>query len=282
MKLPCNVIEDLLPMYYDNVCSDETAAIIEEHLQDCPHCRQIFAHLRSDIEISAEKPDDIKPLKKLQKSYRRKKIIALITFLLVVAIIPVAFYLGSQQSNGSGEFDEKAAVAIGNAFMETIKNGDYENILSQMDPIIMQDNRRKWLKDSRFDEDDLPKIEAIVLQELNKAGEALDALGGVKRYKKVDGIEINLPADRKVYCIVYSVWINGNDESFELYVTENGVWQFGIGSGSVDNPLNEFHCWFIWLCRRDNIGRRYDENLKEYVFYAKETLSPEDLFPYIS
>ena len=33
MKLPCKVIEDMLPMYYDKVCSQESAALVEEHLR---------------------------------------------------------------------------------------------------------------------------------------------------------------------------------------------------------------------------------------------------------
>ena len=31
MKLSCSVIQDMIPMYYDKVCSKESAALIEEH-----------------------------------------------------------------------------------------------------------------------------------------------------------------------------------------------------------------------------------------------------------
>ena len=42
MRLSCKVIEDILPMYYDGVCSEESAALVEGHLKECPHCSHIL------------------------------------------------------------------------------------------------------------------------------------------------------------------------------------------------------------------------------------------------
>lgn len=41
-KIPCKIIEDLLPMYIDQVCSNETKEIIENHLKQCDKCAKIF------------------------------------------------------------------------------------------------------------------------------------------------------------------------------------------------------------------------------------------------
>ena len=35
MKISCDMIQDLLPLYHDGVCSEESKKIIEEHLQIC-------------------------------------------------------------------------------------------------------------------------------------------------------------------------------------------------------------------------------------------------------
>ena len=67
MKLPCKVIEDILPMYYDGVCSKESASLIEEHLKDCTNFSNILSQLQDDISIPKKNVDDIKPLKKIQK-----------------------------------------------------------------------------------------------------------------------------------------------------------------------------------------------------------------------
>ena len=39
MKIPCEVIRDLFPIYHDGVCSGESKAIVEEHLAACEGCR---------------------------------------------------------------------------------------------------------------------------------------------------------------------------------------------------------------------------------------------------
>ena len=38
MKISCNVIRDLLPLYYENIASDETRDLVEEHCKECPQC----------------------------------------------------------------------------------------------------------------------------------------------------------------------------------------------------------------------------------------------------
>ena len=73
MKLSCKVIEDMLPMYYDGVCSDESATLVEEHLKECPQCSRVLADLRSDIDIPEKTVDDLKPLESIQKKWKKRK-----------------------------------------------------------------------------------------------------------------------------------------------------------------------------------------------------------------
>jgi anti-sigma factor RsiW len=39
MKLPCNVIRDLLPLYAEDMVSPESRALTEEHIAECAACR---------------------------------------------------------------------------------------------------------------------------------------------------------------------------------------------------------------------------------------------------
>ena len=41
-RIPCNVNKDLLPLYVDDVCSEESKAIVEEHLAGCEECQDYF------------------------------------------------------------------------------------------------------------------------------------------------------------------------------------------------------------------------------------------------
>lgn len=38
MSIPCEVINDLLPLYHDGVCSNESKTIVDEHLAYCEKC----------------------------------------------------------------------------------------------------------------------------------------------------------------------------------------------------------------------------------------------------
>ena len=38
MKLSCDIVQDLLPLYEDNLCSQATREAVEEHLRECETC----------------------------------------------------------------------------------------------------------------------------------------------------------------------------------------------------------------------------------------------------
>ena len=100
MKLSCKVIEDMLPMYYDGVCSDESAMLVEEHLKECPQCSCVLADLHSGIDIPEKLVDDLKPLEGIQKKWKKSKwtyirrgiCIALAALLLVTAVLTGIWY----------------------------------------------------------------------------------------------------------------------------------------------------------------------------------------------
>ena len=50
MKNNCDIVRDLLPLYVDGVCSQESAKLVEEHLTDCQSCRELLDKLRGEGE----------------------------------------------------------------------------------------------------------------------------------------------------------------------------------------------------------------------------------------
>ena len=51
MSKECDIIRDLLPLYADEVVSDASREIIEEHLSGCPECRDYLNKLKeSELE----------------------------------------------------------------------------------------------------------------------------------------------------------------------------------------------------------------------------------------
>ncbi len=48
MNRDCEIVQDLLPLYIDGVCSRSAAELVEEHIRDCEICRAVFEKMRSD------------------------------------------------------------------------------------------------------------------------------------------------------------------------------------------------------------------------------------------
>ena len=41
-KITCNVIKDLLPLYIDNVLSEDSSKLVEDHINTCESCRAYY------------------------------------------------------------------------------------------------------------------------------------------------------------------------------------------------------------------------------------------------
>lgn len=52
MKISCEIIKDLLPLYHDGVCSNETKAMVEEHLTYCDHCKAELQTIEDALPIN--------------------------------------------------------------------------------------------------------------------------------------------------------------------------------------------------------------------------------------
>lgn len=72
MKIECCAVRDLLPLYIEDLVSDETAALIRGHLNECAGCRKELEQLSAENLVNVENPDrqntdEIVPFKKFAK-----------------------------------------------------------------------------------------------------------------------------------------------------------------------------------------------------------------------
>lgn len=49
----CRIVQDLLPMYIDELCSDESKELVEEHLRTCDDCKRIYDSMKEGEEAIA-------------------------------------------------------------------------------------------------------------------------------------------------------------------------------------------------------------------------------------
>lgn len=73
MRLSCEVIRDLLPLYYDKVCSKESSSLIEEHLAECPQCEDELQKLKMNFENPTISDGRIKVMKNISAKWKRDK-----------------------------------------------------------------------------------------------------------------------------------------------------------------------------------------------------------------
>lgn len=55
--IECCVARDLLPLYIDNACSEQTAQLVATHLHSCDACKKIYSEITSDICSVLPKPE---------------------------------------------------------------------------------------------------------------------------------------------------------------------------------------------------------------------------------
>ena len=91
-KVSCNTIRDILPLYVDEVVSEDTRNMVAEHLEQCAECRKKYENMKGDVTIPVE--DNIKPLKRFKNAWKKKKIVLVCsTALITIAVIFCAIFI---------------------------------------------------------------------------------------------------------------------------------------------------------------------------------------------
>ncbi|MFR3921316.1 MAG: zf-HC2 domain-containing protein [Dysosmobacter welbionis] len=69
-QLDHDIVQDLLPLYHDGVCSDKSRAAVEEHLQTCQDCRKALEEMDTQLPTEKVAVDDAAAVKKSPGSGR--------------------------------------------------------------------------------------------------------------------------------------------------------------------------------------------------------------------
>lgn len=57
--MDCNVIKDLLPLYVDECCSEESAKLVADHLAVCESCRKVHGQMQKNDQQQKESPKTV-------------------------------------------------------------------------------------------------------------------------------------------------------------------------------------------------------------------------------
>ena len=97
--MDCNVIKDLLPLYIDDCCSEESARIVKEHINSCHECKSLYESMNtpSEIGLNASAPVSLRRISDWKAS-----VLQSVLLFMSFAFITVGVALESATPTGFG------------------------------------------------------------------------------------------------------------------------------------------------------------------------------------
>lgn len=101
MKNECKIVRDVLPLYLEDMVSEETADFVKEHLAKCAECSAELDAMKADekidnagIETNEQRKHDAKALITIKKRLRKRKwvAVAITAACLLAAVILLHFF----------------------------------------------------------------------------------------------------------------------------------------------------------------------------------------------
>ncbi len=152
MNISCEVIRDLLPLYADNVCSEESKELVEEHCGGCRECQSRLEAMKKPLpsppslsgEIRTPRKRPVNPLKKTRRHYIKLAIMtAVISTLIAVPLLTVwTISINEKYSRLEDPMTWSAMAANGEMkkFGRLIVRGEYEKAFENVG-FVGADNR---------------------------------------------------------------------------------------------------------------------------------------------
>lgn len=100
MKQECSIVQDLLPLYVENMVNADTAAFIRAHIETCPGCAAALAAMQGDKEAEAaetrRRENDAQVIAAMRKKVARRVFRSVAAVAAVAAIVcgAVLAYVG--------------------------------------------------------------------------------------------------------------------------------------------------------------------------------------------
>ena len=131
-RIECSVVRDILPLYLDDVVSQETRDIVKEHLTDCPDCREQAWSMKEALKVPGA-PDFQKEeagvlkrhLKRMQAWQLIQCVLVLVlTFAVMAGLYASEFYIDADSTAGLEAMLEQQPFLREHSLdvLETVKN----------------------------------------------------------------------------------------------------------------------------------------------------------------
>ena len=179
MKLSCDIVQDLLPLYEDNLCSQATREAVEEHLGECETCGKQHTAVQelTEPEMEVKPKQEKKAAAKSFKKIRNRWIASIVVILLLIPVL----CLGVGQVRGVGpSFSNLRQIYLGNRFMQCMEAGDYEKAFEYLD---LRNTKQQWLEEGHIPAEELDHFEEDTKARFLELGEERKKAGGIKNVR---------------------------------------------------------------------------------------------------
>ena len=148
MTYPCGIIRDLLPLYIDDVCNEESKQAVENHLSECEKCRNYYESMKSTEGFVAKENDNSEDMKmannlknvksKINKKIRNIVLGAVAAMVFVIVGVTLLFNVALKEVSPDDvivsanvysfeELIENSASNVPNSESVTIYSSDSDN-----------------------------------------------------------------------------------------------------------------------------------------------------------
>lgn len=99
MNYHCGIIRDLIPMYIDEICGEESVHAVKEHIEKCEKCRKYYEIMRGKCDFDGVKSSNSEDmemengLKKIKIKINKKIRKIIIEAVSAVLVLTVAFQI---------------------------------------------------------------------------------------------------------------------------------------------------------------------------------------------
>lgn len=144
--IPCTIIRDIMPIYLEDECSEETKKLIEEHLQECEKCREYYGKMNieliqeemvednTSIETDINKSKQGYSMKKALTKIRNRWIASLIIVIMFMIIVVPNVYLMHNEIKKEGIcYSNLDEIYTSRKFLKAIKEENYGKAFAYFD-----------------------------------------------------------------------------------------------------------------------------------------------------
>lgn len=91
-NIPCEVIQDILPLYHDGICSSASGDLVKDHIKDCQTCSNMLKAL-DDNSITNKFETEAKDVLKKHKKHEFSKSMLIGIIIAIVLLLPIIISL---------------------------------------------------------------------------------------------------------------------------------------------------------------------------------------------